>query len=490
MRQRESNGRFGRNYSESKRHRTLRLTDTAWKTLVQLAEQHHLSVSDLLEECVRGRLDSLAGLSEVTGQTEQVGEAHDVEARVQERTAQLKLTNECLQRELANTKNLAEEHRRVEQALRASEARFRRLAEANSIGVIFANLSGDITEANDAFLKMVGYSREDLYLGKVRWEDMTPPEYGHLDAFARSELRQFGVDTPFEKEYIRKDGSRVPILLGSALLEGSLHEAVCFVLDLTERKQAEEHRLTLERTRQLEVQMDELQKLDRLKDEFLSTVSHELRTPMVNLKLAVHLLEHATCQEKRELYLQILKKESSREIDLIDNLLDLQRLEAGARFLQSETITLKTWLPALVEPFYSRAQLHRQTFTVEVSPTLDTLTTDRIGLERVIAELVNNACKYTPPGETIEVRAKFADSCSHIELSVCNSGVQIEAEELTRIFEKFYRIASTNPWEQAGTGLGLALVKKLVEQLNGTIRVRSEAGRTTFTVELPSAPPL
>lgn len=256
MRQRDSNGRFGRNYSESKQHRTLRLTDTAWKALVQLAEQHNLSVPDLLEECVRGRLNSLTGLSEVTGQTEPVRGAHDeFEARVEERTAQLKLINECLQREVANTKNLAEGHRRVEQTLRASEARFRRLAEANSIGVIFANLSGDITEANDAFLKMVGYSREDLYLGKVRWEDMTPPEYCHLDAFARSELRQYGVDTPFEKEYIRKDGSRVPILLGSALLEGSLHEAVCFVLDLTERKQAEEHRLTLERTRQLEVQI-------------------------------------------------------------------------------------------------------------------------------------------------------------------------------------------------------------------------------------------
>ncbi|MBH8573881.1 PAS domain S-box protein [Nostocaceae cyanobacterium CENA369] len=124
------------------------------------------------------------------------------------------------------------------QQLQASEAKFRCLVESDIIGTIVADMSGAIAEANDAFLKMVGYTRQDLLAGRVRWCDMTPPEYQEADNRSITQLRTTGVCQPFEKEYIRKDGSRVPVLLGSALLDNN-QQIIGFVLDLTARKQAE-----------------------------------------------------------------------------------------------------------------------------------------------------------------------------------------------------------------------------------------------------------
>ncbi|CAA9583381.1 Two-component system sensor histidine kinase/response regulator hybrid [uncultured Synechococcales cyanobacterium] len=128
------------------------------------------------------------------------------------------------------------------QALHRSEARFGALAQSKLIGIIFSDLNGKITDANDTFLQMVGYTRDDLCSDRIRWSEMTPPEYRFLDERAVKELRSSGVCMPFEKEYIRKDGSRIPILLGAALLEGSQQDCVCFVLDIAERKRLEAER--------------------------------------------------------------------------------------------------------------------------------------------------------------------------------------------------------------------------------------------------------
>ncbi|MFN6583342.1 MAG: PAS domain S-box protein [Aulosira sp. ZfuVER01] len=125
------------------------------------------------------------------------------------------------------------------QKLQASEARFRRLADSNIIGVVVADMNGAIIEANDAFLTMVGYTQEELVSGRVRWRDLTPPEYQEISDRAVTELRNQGINQPFEKEYIRKGGSRVPILIGSALLASKIEEVISFVLDLSAIKQTE-----------------------------------------------------------------------------------------------------------------------------------------------------------------------------------------------------------------------------------------------------------
>ena len=151
------------------------------------------------------------------------------------------------------------ERKQLEEALRVSESRFRRLAEANIIGIILTDLDGNILEANQAFLEIMGYSKRDLISGRLHWVQMTPPEYALLDQWAIAELRTTGVCASFEKECIRKDGSRVPILLGAALVEHLQETAICFVIDLSERKQSEAEIVKL--NRDLERRVSELQAL-------------------------------------------------------------------------------------------------------------------------------------------------------------------------------------------------------------------------------------
>jgi PAS domain S-box-containing protein len=127
----------------------------------------------------------------------------------------------------------------VRDLARGLEAKIRRLVEANVVGIVMWNLDGAVTGANEAFLRMVQYDREDLDSGRLRWADLTPAEWrGHAER-AAAELKATGIFQPFEKEYLRKDGSRVPVLLGGALFEGSGNEGVAFVLDLSEQKRAE-----------------------------------------------------------------------------------------------------------------------------------------------------------------------------------------------------------------------------------------------------------
>ncbi len=148
-----------------------------------------------------------------------------LEQKVKERTAELGQTNLQLQQELDRRK-------RTEQALRESESRFRRLSESNMIGIMFWDLKGRITEANDAFLDMLGYTRADLDAGKIHWDQVTRPDNLSLDDGAFAEMSKTGACTPFKRQFIRKDGAPVTLLFGAALLSGSQNKIVCFALDL------------------------------------------------------------------------------------------------------------------------------------------------------------------------------------------------------------------------------------------------------------------
>ena len=141
------------------------------------------------------------------------------------------------------------EHKRDQEALQRSEQRLRRFYESGLIGVIYWNMSGAIVDANERFLQMVGYSREDLAGGRIDWLNMTPPEYRRLDEASVEELKAAGVNRkPFEKEYIRKDGTRIPVIVAGAMLDEERFDGVAFVLDITDRKAAEEEvQTTLQR---------------------------------------------------------------------------------------------------------------------------------------------------------------------------------------------------------------------------------------------------
>lgn len=248
-------------------------------------------------------------------------------------------------------------------------------------------------------------------------------------------------------------------------------------------------------------QVKELERLNHLKDDFLSTVSHELRTPVTSMRVALQLLEVTLKQEfdldselkkpkpsqnRLARYYQVLTEECEREISLINDLLDLQRLDGGNHPIHPQRIDIRSWLTGIAHSFQERAQSRTQTLEIGLSHDLPSLISDQASLERVFAELFNNACKYTPPGETISVSAS-ADDDDHLKITVANTGIEIPAGELHRIFDKFYRVPSADPWKQGGTGLGLALVQKLLWHIGGEIDVTSQQNKTSFDITLPLA---
>jgi len=241
-------------------------------------------------------------------------------------------------------------------------------------------------------------------------------------------------------------------------------------------------------------QVEELARLNQLKDDFLSTVSHELRTPMSSIKLATQMLE-VILRESGILeaedngisqYFQILNHECKREIGLINDLLDLTRLDAGSEPLSLMTIDLATWISHLAESFAECMKKQQQEFLIRVPAELPPITTDLSYLERILTELLKNACKYTPSQGSIAVEVSLTEDDNTFLINVSNTGVEIPKQERDRIFDKFYRIPNNDPWKHGGTGLGLALVKKLTEHLGGSVQVESQENQTTFTVRLPS----
>lgn len=264
------------------------------------------------------------------------------------------------------------------------------------------------------------------------------------------------------------------------------------------------------RTLELQRLVQELQRTNQLKDDFLSTISHELRTPLSNIRIAIRLLmdeidssSSLSITAKASQYLQIAQDECEREIILIQKLLDLQQLEANNVPIERCMVNLNEWVPHLLEPFALRMDQQQQTLHVHLSPNLPPLNTDLPKLNRILIELLDNVCKYTPAGETITLSANplqtgrgWGGDTSRdgdiivypptaIQISLTSGGVEIPAIELPHLFDRFYRVPSSDPWKHSGMGLGLALVKKLVDCLEGTIVVKSGNQQTCFKMTLP-----
>ncbi|APB34768.1 serine/threonine protein kinase and signal transduction histidine kinase (STHK) with GAF and PAS/PAC sensor [Gloeomargarita lithophora Alchichica-D10] len=245
-----------------------------------------------------------------------------------------------------------------------------------------------------------------------------------------------------------------------------------------------------------QAQVVELQKLNQLKDEFLSTVSHELRSPMHNIGMAIKMLElrlqKSGVLENSELgierYLDILKSATQRETELINDLLDLARLNADAVDLIFAPVDIQQILSKLLPAITERTCDQNQHLNLQLPEHLCPIETHADSLERILQELLHNACKYTPKEETITL-AIDCESENYYQFQVINTGVAIPPEERDRVFDNFYRIPNHDPWQYGGTGLGLALVKKLVERLHGEIHLISQNNSTEFRVNLPISSP-
>jgi signal transduction histidine kinase len=242
-----------------------------------------------------------------------------------------------------------------------------------------------------------------------------------------------------------------------------------------------------------QLQVQELEKLNLVKDDFLKTISHELRTPMSSIRLAVGTLE--TLLEKEigaqksarfNKVLSIFRSSCQRQNQLVDDLLTLCYLDIGSQPIVWEPIELKAWISKIVSSYLVRITHQHQQLKLDFVDDLPLLQSEPEMLKRIVKELLNNACKYTPVGETIAIQVE--KTTTTIRLSISNSGVEIPPEEQERIFDKFYRIPNHDPWKYGGTGIGLALVKKLVELLKAEIVVNSKEKITTFTISFPLLP--
>ncbi len=390
------------------------------------------------------------------------------------------------------------EHKRSEDSLRESEQRFHTMADHAPVMLWMSGVDTMYSFFNQSWLDFTGRSMEQ----ELGWGWLSGVHPEDRDFCIQTYKSTFNIQEKFQIEYrLRRADGQYRWVLDTGVPRftpgGNFAGYIGSAMDITERKLAE---VALAESQQAtQRQLEEMEFLNRLKDEFLSTVSHELRTPLTNMKMAIQMLGIALNQQPSSLlavtvseselskanrYFQILNNECDREINLINNFLDLQRLDTNTKPLVMETIEIKSWLTKVVQLFQARNQnccVHNLSLTIV--PNLPTLICDPFSLERILIELLTNAWKFSPSGSKISLIAQ--ESNGSIQLRVENYGVEIPPVELSRIFDKFYRIPSNDPWKQGGTGLGLALVKKLIVYLGGTISVASQANCTCFTVELP-----
>jgi PAS domain S-box-containing protein len=364
-------------------------------------------------------------------------------------------------------------------SLQAREARIRRLVESSIIGIVFWGMDGSITDANETFLQMVGYTRQDLLDGKVHWERMTLPEYKALDEQKLAEVRATRTSTPYEKEFLRKDGTRLPVLLGAVLFDDSPDEGVAFVLDLSERKRAEAERQARQAAEAASL----------AKSAFLANMSHELRTPLNGILGYAQVLERDPALGERQLAgVDIIRKSGEHLLTLINDILDMAKIEAGKMELYPADIPLVRFVQTIVDIVGVKAAQKGLKLVCNLPSNLPTwVLADEKRLRQVLLNLLSNAIKFTDDGSvTLEVRFAPPD---RLGFEVRDTGVGIAPDQLEIIFEPFEQAGDVRR-HLAGTGLGLAISRQYVRLMGGEIEVDSRVGQgSTFRFDI-QAPPL
>ncbi|MFP4100494.1 PAS domain S-box protein [Coleofasciculus sp.] len=372
---------------------------------------------------------------------------------------------------------IAIESSQAKQALKASQERLRRLAESDLMGILFCDVYGGIQDANDTFLHIVGYSREDVQAGRLRWRDITPPEYLPLDEIHIAQAKAKGRCTPYEKEYIRQDGTRVWVLIGYVLLGEARDEAVAFILDISDRKQSEAI---------FKRQSQELAQANRLKDEFLATLSHELRTPLNSiLGLAKLLPMRRLNEEKMARALETISRNTQSLAQLIEDVLDMSDIITGELTLDVSPVELLPIIQRAIASIRAAAEAKTLQIEMQLDASVAPILGDASRLQQVVWNLLSNAVKFTPKGGQIQVRLEQIEDQAQIQ--VIDTGIGINGELLPFVFDRFRQGDGSLTRSYGGIGMGLAIVRYLVELQGGTVWAESPGSGqgATFTVRFP-----
>ena len=368
------------------------------------------------------------------------------------------------------------ERYRMEQQLKYSERKLRSLVDSNIFGMIVADLDGRIYEANDRFVQMVGYSKDELLSGAVTWRQLVPPDYQAMQAQRDQILLLTGVKPPGEKEYLRKDGSRVPVLVAGAMIDQERDHALLVIQDISERKEVE-----------------------RRKQEFLSMVSHELRTPLTSIMGFIDLAllcnellprplspEAEQLLDKTEKGLQRAMAQVEVETRLVEDMLEVSQLELNQfefSLQQENLVTIVQEIVANQQQVARTRQIELVLPPEEVVPVL----ADAGRVEQALTNYLSNALKYAPVDQPVSVHLEVMGIVARV--SVRDRGPGLTPEQQLRVWERFYQVAAPGRHgPERGLGLGLATAKTIIEQHRGQVGVVSAPGRgSTFWFTLPLA---
>jgi PAS domain S-box-containing protein len=359
------------------------------------------------------------------------------------------------------------ENTRLYSDLQEREAKVRRLVDSNIIGICIWDLEGRIIDANDAFLHIVGYSRDDLVSGRMRWSALTPPEWSASDERAVAELRATGSCKAFEKEYLRKDGARVPVLLGAASLGEHRDQGVAFVLDLTERRQAEEDLRESER-RYREAQMD-LAHVNRVTTmgQLTASIAHEVNQPIAaavtsaDAGLRWLAARPPDLVEVRDAFDRVIKA-GIQAGEVIGRIRALIRKVPERKALLDINETIRETI-ALTR---SEMRQHCVLLQTELADGLPRIWGDCVQLQQVILNLIMNAIEAM--SEVSEESRELsigtsADTSGGVIVAVRDSGPGLKPESLDHLFDPFY---TTKP---AGMGMGLSICRSITEAHGGRL---------------------
>ena len=347
--------------------------------------------------------------------------------------------------------------------LKKSQERFRTIFESNIVGLVISDLDERILETNDAFLKIIGYSRAEVEAGQVTWSAITPPEYDTLDRSMVHQVLKLGYVQPFEKEYVRRDGTRVPVLVGAARINPESTTSISFALDISKQKATE-----------------------RRKDEFMGMASHELKTPLAVQKLYIHMLTKEVADQNLEglsNLVQKIERQTEKLDTIVADMLDIVRVEADRIVLNRTVFDPDQLLREIIEEM-SLVHTHS---SMQVGGAVGaSLYGDRERIGQVFTNLISNAVKYSPAGKPIVIHASQKDGKA--EFCVQDFGIGIAKEDLPHVFDRFYRVEGASEHTYPGMGVGLFIACDILKRHQGRIWVTSKkGGGSSFYFELPLA---